>query len=145
MWPAEEVRLVEEYIAGRELSVAVWDKKGIGVVEIVPKTGYYDFHNKYAEDGADHIIPAKIPEDIYEKALEQAALIHELLGCRGVSRSDFRLDDTNPEKSRLVFLEINTNPGMTALSLVPDIMRVCQGTTYERVVSRLVEEATCDA
>ena len=139
-WPAEESRLVEEYIAGRELSVAVWDNKGVGVVEIVPKTGYYDFKNKYTDGAADHIIPAKIPADVYEKALTHAAIIHQKLGCRGVSRSDFRFDG-----KRLVFLEINTNPGMTALSLVPDIMRVCQGTTYERIVSRLVEEAACDA
>ena len=142
-WPDGENRLVEEYIAGRELSVAVWDDKGIGVVEIVPKTGYYDFQNKYSDGGAEHVIPAPIPPDVYETAMKQAALVHRLLGCRGVSRSDFRFDEVH--QNRLVFLEINTNPGMTALSLVPDIMRVCQGTSYERVVSRLVEEAVCDA
>ncbi|MBR6411763.1 MAG: D-alanine--D-alanine ligase [Alphaproteobacteria bacterium] len=142
-WPDGEYRLVEEYIAGRELSVAVWDNQGIGVVEIAPKTGYYDFKNKYSDGGAEHIIPAPIPADVYEKALNQAATIHKMLGCRGVSRSDFRFDPN--EANRLVFLEINTNPGMTALSLVPDIMRVCQGTSYERIVSRLVEEAVCDA
>lgn len=143
VWQAGESRLVEDYIAGRELSVAVWEDKGVGVVEIVPKTGYYDFNNKYSEGGAEHVIPAQIPPEIYKEALERAALIHRLLGCRGVSRSDFRFDENN--QNRLVFLEINTNPGMTALSLVPDIMRACQGTSYERVVSRLVEEATCDA
>ena len=142
VWQAGESRLVEDYIAGRELSVAVWENKGVGVVEIVPKTGYYDFKNKYSEGGAEHVIPAQIPPEIYELALNRAALIHQMLGCRGVSRSDFRFDET---QGRLVFLEINTNPGMTALSLVPDIMRACQGTSYERVVSRLVEEATCDA
>lgn len=142
-WPDGENRLVEEYIAGRELSVAVWDDKGIGAVEIVPKTGYYDFQNKYSDGGAEHVIPAPIPPDIYETAMKQAALVHHLLGCRGVSRSDFRFDEAH--QNRLVFLEINTNPGMTALSLVPDIMRVCQGSSYERVVSRLVEEAVCDA
>jgi len=143
VWPENETRLVEEYIPGRELSVAVWGDKGMGVVEIVPKTGYYDFHNKYADGAADHVIPASIPAEIYREAMEQAVSVHHLLGCRGVSRSDFRLDDTDG-KNRLVFLEINTNPGMTALSLVPEIMRICQGKTYEQVVSRLVEEAVCD-
>ena len=142
-WPEGEKRLIEEYIAGKELSAAVWDNKGIGVVEIVPRTGYYDFKNKYSDGGANHIIPAQIPANIYKKILKQAASIHRLLGCRGVSRSDFRFDEEG--SGRLVFLEINTNPGMTALSLVPDIMKACQGKNYEQTVSRLVEEATCDA
>ena len=142
-WKDGEIRLVEEYIAGHELSVAVRDNQAVGVVEIVPKTGYYDFNNKYSEGGADHIIPAHIPDTIYQQALRHAEIVHHLLGCRGVSRSDFRYDDTNGA-DRLIFLEINTNPGMTALSLVPDIVRVCQGESYECLVSQLVEEASCD-
>ena len=142
VWPDGESRLVEEYISGRELSVAVWKDKGVGVVEIVPKTGYYDFENKYSAGAAEHVVPALIPSEVYEKALENAALVHRQLGCRGVSRSDFRFDEEN--QNRLVFLEINTNPGMTSLSLVPDIMRACLGMSYERIVSGLVEEAACD-
>ena len=145
-WTDDTPHLVEQYIPGRELSVAVLDGKGIGIVEIVPQTGYYDFKNKYTDGGARHLIPAPIAHDIYQKALHQAEMAHQALGCRGVSRTDFRLDDeTDPQNPELVFLEINTHPGMTKLSLVPDIAGRCQHMTYEQLVSHLVEEATCDA
>ena len=143
-WPDEQQLLVEAYIPGKELSVAVLDGKALGVVEIVPKTGYYDFQNKYTTGGAAHIIPAPIDQNIYAQAMKYAEQVHHLIGARGVTRSDFRLDDTNTKSPRLVFLEINTGPGMTALSLVPDIAKTCCGLTYEELVSHLVEEATCD-
>lgn len=139
-WHDNRKMLVEDYIAGRELSVAVLDGKALGVVEIVPKTGYYDFQNKYTDGATTHIIPAPIAPALYQNALTQAELAHKALGCRGVSRSDFRLDETN-----LRFLEINTNPGMTKLSLVPEIAKTCANMTYEQLVSHLVEEASCDA
>lgn len=139
-WHDNRKMLVEDYIAGRELSVAVLDGKALGVVEIVPKTGYYDFQNKYTDGATTHIIPAPIAPALYREALVQAELAHKALGCRGVSRSDFRLDETN-----LRFLEINTNPGMTKLSLVPEIAKTCANMTYEQLVSHLVEEASCDA
>ena len=145
-WPNNATRLVEQYIPGRELSVAVLDGRGIGIVEIVPKTGYYDYKNKYTDGGAKHLIPAPLPPDLYQTALRQAEQAHEALGCRGVSRCDFRLDDeTDSQNPKLVFLEINTHPGMTNLSLVPDIALHCKQMSYEQLVSHLVEEATCDA
>ena len=125
-WPADKMRLVEAYVPGRELSAAVLDGQGVGVVEIIPKTGYYNYANKYTAGAADHIIPAAIPPALYQETLKAAEIIHRGLGCRGVSRSDFRLDDqTDPAHPRLVFLEINTNPGMTELSLVPELARAC--------------------
>lgn len=142
-WPDTQELLVEAYIPGRELSVAVLDGQGLGVVEIIPKTGYYDFTNKYTNGAATHVIPAAIDPGLYQKAMIQAETVHRLLGCRGVSRSDFRLDETGIEP-RLVFLEINTNPGMTALSLVPEIARNCRQMEYEQLVAHLVEEAVCD-
>lgn len=141
-WADGKKMMVEEYIPGRELSATVLDGKGVGVVEIVPKTGYYDFQNKYTEGGASHLIPAPVPPAIYKEALRQAEAVHRILGCRGVSRCDFRYDD---KKGRLCLLEINTNPGMTGLSLVPETVLKCLGMSYERLVAHLAEEAECDA
>ena len=144
VWPADKMMLTEAYIPGRELSVAVLGGQAIGIVEVIPKTGYYDFHNKYTAGCTEHIIPAAIPESVAVEARDYAERIHRVLGCRGTTRSDFRLDDvTDPNRPRLVFLEINTNPGMTPLSLVPDIARVCCGLSYRDVVVRLVSEAQC--
>lgn len=139
-WRFTKPVLMEEYIPGIELSVAVSDLKPMGVVEIVPREGFYDFTNKYAQGGAEHIIPARIPADIYDLVMRQAYELHQALGCRGISRSDFRYDAQN---NRLVFLEINTNPGMTPVSLVPDIAAHC-GISYQDLVIWLVEHATCD-
>ena len=144
-WPEGECRLIEQYIYGRELSVTVFNDEAMGIVEIIPHIGYYDFKNKYTKGASNHVIPAEISDHIYQMALKQAEIIHKKIGCREVSRSDFRLDDvTCPDKPKLVFLEINTNPGMTELSLVPEIMRMCQNVSYEELVSRLVEGAKCD-
>ena len=142
-WPFEKTVMMEEYIPGIEISVAVSDEKALGVVEIVPCTGFYDFTNKYAQGGAEHIIPARIPDSIYDEAMRQAFLLHQELGCRGVSRSDFRYDNT-AGKDKLVFLEINTNPGMTPISLVPELAKY-QGMSYRDLVVWLVERAKCDA
>ena len=142
-WSFQKPVMIEEYIDGVEISVAVSDEKAFGVVEIVPTSGFYDFTNKYAQGGADHIIPARIPQNVYEEAMQQALLLHKELGCRGVSRSDFRYDNTSG-KDRLVFLEINTNPGMTPVSLVPELAKH-QGMSYKDLVVWLVERAKCDA
>ena len=142
-WPFKYPVMMEEYIPGRELSVAVSDDGPMGVVDIVPREGFYDFTNKYAQGGAEHIIPANIPQKIYDQVMEQAYEIHKILGCRGISRSDFRYDDTPKGSGRLVFLEINTNPGMTPVSLVPDIAAY-SGISYQDLVVWLVERATCD-
>jgi D-alanine-D-alanine ligase len=144
-WPTGRPMLVEQYIPGRELTVAVWDGQAVGVLEIVPKTGYYDFSNKYTAGATEHIVPANIPEPIYRQVTDWAEKAHRILGCRGVSRSDFRLDDvTDPKNPKAYFLEVNTNPGMTKLSLVPDLLRVCRKMSFPDVVAHLVEEATCD-
>lgn len=142
-WPFNKPVMLEEYIDGVEISVAVSDEQAYGVVEIVPVSGFYDFTNKYAQGGADHIIPARIPEDVYNEAMRQALLLHKELGCRGVSRSDFRYDNTG-EQDRLVFLEINTNPGMTPVSLVPELAKY-KGISYKDLVVWLIERAKCDA
>ncbi len=142
-WFFDKPVMIEEYISGVELSVAVSDDKAFGVVEIAPKSGFYDFTNKYAPGAADHFIPAQIPQAVYEKAMAQALSMHRELGCRGVSRTDFRYDENRAENDRLVFLEINTNPGMTPISLVPELAAY-SGMSYQELVLWLVERATCD-
>ena len=141
-WSFDTPVMMEEYIPGIEISVAVSDEQAFGVVEIIPQSGFYNFTNKYTQGAAEHIIPARIPETIYNKAMHQAFLLHKELGCRGVSRSDFRYDNTDGQ-DRLVFLEINTNPGMTPISLVPELAKY-QGISYKDLVVWLVERAKCD-
>lgn len=137
--PEGEV-LVEKFIEGKELTVAVLDGKGsLGVCEIRPKAGFYDYANKYTAGNTDYIIPAEVEDGILAQAQDWAMRMHELLGCRGVSRSDFRLDDNG----QLYFLEINTHPGMTATSLVPKLAQGA-GMSFEDVVERLLECATRD-
>lgn len=133
--------LVEEYIAGRELSVVVTDAGAAGIVEIIPTQGFYDYANKYTAGGATHIIPAPLSPAREKRLKQDAETAHRLFGCRGVSRSDFRLDEAH---NRAVFLELNANPGMTALSLVPEVLAKTQGKSYADFVAELVENATCE-
>ena len=137
-WPKDKKLLVEEYIPGRELSVAVLDGKSLGIVELVPNKGWYDFQNKYKAGAVKHLLPAPVSKSIEKKLCQYAEKIHLALGARGVTRSDFRLD-----KNRIVFLEINTNPGMTATSLVPDMARL-KNLTYEDLIKKLIQGARCD-
>ena len=137
-WPKDKKLLVEEYIPGRELSVAVLDGKALGTLELKPKKGWYDFKNKYQAGAVQHLIPAPVSPVIEKKLCQYAEKMHIALGCRGVTRSDFRLD-----KNRIVFLEINTNPGMTPTSLVPDMARL-KNLSYEDLVQKLVQGARCD-
>jgi len=141
-WPYGPKILVERYIAGRELTVGVLGERPLAVTEIRPRHGFYDYFAKYTEHQADHLIPAPLPEELYQRVLEQALLAHRLLGCRGVSRADFRLDEDDPDG--LYLLEVNTQPGMTPLSLVPE-QAAHVGIDFAELVVRLVEEATCDA
>lgn len=142
-YPADASILAEEYIPGREMTVAVLDGKPLGVLEIVPNEDFYDYHAKYTNGGASHIVPAPMPAADYETMMALAANAHDALGCRGVSRSDFRYDDTDKTKpARIVILETNTQPGMTSLSLVPDIARYA-GYTYPELVSLMTENARC--
>ncbi len=138
-WPEDKIQLVEKYIAGRELSVAVLDGKALNSVELCVKKGWYDYKNKYQKGAVIHQIPAKIPPKTQTLILRQAEQIHVALGCRGVSRSDFRLSLTG----KPYFLEINTNPGMTSCSLVPDMAK-SKGISYEQVVEKLIQGARCD-
>jgi len=143
-WRYGEEVLVERYIAGRELTVAVMGDKPLTVTEIRPRTGFYDYTNKYTDGKADHLLPAPIPQAIFDQAMQVALLAHQTLGCRGVSRSDFRYDDSGSAPGRLVFLEINTQPGMTPLSLVPE-QAAFLGISFKDLVTWMVEEARCDS
>lgn len=142
-WGKNTYKLVEEYIPGHELSATVLNGKSIGTIELVPKAGFYDYKNKYTDGTTKHIVPAPLPLKQARLIAKYSEQIHKALGCRGVSRSDFRYDDTNKRHPRLVFLEINTNPGMTPLSLVPDIAKH-KKITYDMLVKKLVEETQCD-
>lgn len=138
-WPKDQKLLVEKYIAGRELSVAVLDGKALGSVELRVKEGWYDYQNKYAAGAVDHLIPAPVTKVQKQKMYAYAEKMHKILGCRGVTRSDFRLSPSG----QVYFLEINTNPGMTPTSLVPDMARL-KHLSYEDIVDRLIQEARCD-
>jgi D-alanine-D-alanine ligase len=141
-WPFGPEVLIERYVPGRELTVAVLGERPLTVTEIRPRHGFYDYHAKYTEQAADHLIPAPIPEAMYQKALANAQAAHRVLGCRGVSRADFRLDETEPDG--LYLLEVNTQPGMTPLSLVPE-QAAHVGIGFADLVVQLVEAARCDA
>jgi len=135
--------LVERFVPGRELTVAVMGDRALGVCEIVPRGTFYDYTAKYAAGGSDHLVPAPIPAIICEEALDIGLRAHQALGCRGVSRADLRYDDTPAGDSRLYLLEVNTQPGMTPTSLVPDIARHI-GIGFDELVAWMVENASCD-
>jgi len=136
-WTYGEEVMIEPYIAGFELSVAVMDGKALTVTEIVPSTGFYDYDAKYGEGGSSHVVPARIPAHAAEQAKKMAQAAHAALGCRGVTRSDFRYDDIN---QLLVLLEVNTQPGMTPTSLVPE-QAAHLGIGFEDLVCWIVEDA----
>jgi D-alanine-D-alanine ligase len=143
-WGHGERLLVEEYIAGRELTAGVMNGKPLAVTEIQFKGEIFDYTAKYVDGHARHVIPAPLPPEVYDEVLRLALAVHETLGCRGVSRSDFRWDDRRPGTEGLYFLEVNTQPGMTPLSLVPE-QAASQGISYRELVSWMVENATCPA
>jgi D-alanine-D-alanine ligase len=136
-WTFGEEVLIEPYVRGLELAVAVMDGKALTVTEIVPRTGFYDYEAKYGEDGSQHVLPARIPEAVAERARAFAAKAHAALGCRGVTRSDFRYDDINDV---LVLLEVNTQPGMTPTSLVPE-QAAHLGIGFDDLVLWITEDA----
>lgn len=144
-WPfAGQTVMAEQYIKGREMSVAVLGDRALGVVEIAPKSGFYDYKNKYTTGKTDHIIPAPLPTQQTELLKEYALKAHQVLGCRGTSRSDFRYDDTDKNSPpHIVILELNNQPGMTPLSLLPEIAKSV-GISYEDIVSSLTEDASCE-
>jgi D-alanine-D-alanine ligase len=144
-WPFGEQVLAEPFIPGREITVAVMGDKALGATEITSERGFYDFAAKYQPGGSKHLVPAPLPQPAYDEALRLATLAHAALGCRGVSRADLRYDDTDPHQpGRFYMLEVNTQPGMTATSLVPELAAHA-GISLPDLVTWMVENARCDA
>ena len=137
-WPYGEKVMVERFIAGRELTVAVMGDKALAVTEITTQRGFYDYDAKYAEGGSQHRLPADIPAPVEAEAMRISALAHKELGCRGVSRADIRFDGKD-----LYILEVNTQPGMTPTSLVPE-QAAHAGIPFPELVGWMVENAACD-
>ena len=140
-WPYGDTVLVEKYIAGRELTVAVLDDVPLGVTEITTQSGFYDYDNKYTAGGSTHICPAPLPKDKYDEVMELAVRAHKALGCRSLSRSDFRYDEQGD--GQFYILETNTQPGMTRLSLSPELAAYA-GISFNELVARLIASARLD-
>jgi D-alanine-D-alanine ligase len=141
-WNLSSEMMVEEFVPGRELTVAVLGGKALAVTEITTNLAFYDYEAKYAAGGSLHTLPAKIPAKVAEEAMRLSERAHTILGCRGCSRADFRYDDTQG-KHRLVLLEVNTQPGMTPTSLVPE-QAAHTGMSYGALCRWMVEDASCD-
>ncbi|PRD30060.1 UNVERIFIED_CONTAM: ddl [Trichonephila clavipes] len=133
-----ERMIIEEYIPGVELHTAVLLDEAIGTMEIRPKNKFYDYEAKYTDGFAEHIFPAEIPDNIYKMTLEHALKVHRFLGCKTISRSDFRY---NPKNNTLKMLEINTHPGFTELSLVPEIAKLAKGINFNELVKIIIEDS----
>lgn len=142
-WRSGEEVMVERYIPGRELTCAVMGDVALGVTEIVTDLSFYNYEAKYAHGGSRHVIPAQIQPKIYDKVQKMSLKAHAALGCRGVTRCDFRYNDQAGEDGELVCLEINTQPGMTATSLAPEQARHA-GHSFEDLVAWMVEDASCN-
>nr|WP_321360672.1 D-alanine--D-alanine ligase [uncultured Hyphomonas sp.] len=138
-WHYGDYLMAEEFIPGRELTVAVLGDRPLAVTEITTLRDYYDFDAKYSAGGSRHVIPADVPEHITAMAMDFAVRAHQVLGCRGATRSDFRYDD---KRDRLVILETNTQPGMTPTSLVPE-QAAFAGMSFEELVAWMIEDASC--
>ena len=143
-WRFGTEMLVEEYIPGRELTVAVMGDRALTVTDITPAEGFYDYQAKYAEGGSQHALPARVHPDTYASAMDIALRAHQALGCRGASRADLRYDDTAGEPGRLVLLEVNTQPGLTPTSLLPE-QAAHVGISFPALCAWMVEHAACRA
>jgi D-alanine-D-alanine ligase len=139
-WKYDRRIMAEAYIPGRELTVAVMGDRPLAVTEIDTGNVFYDYEAKYADGGSRHTLPAPVPAAIRDQAMEVALRAHQALGCRGVSRSDFRYDDTTGEPGRLYILEVNTQPGMTRTSLVPE-QAAHVGIAFPELCAWMVREA----
>src|SRR6187402_333825 len=140
-WAFGDQVLVEPYIPGKELTCAVMGERALDVIEIVPTVRFYDYEAKYAAGGSKHILPAPVLPIVYQEVRRLAVLAHSALGCRGVSRADFRYDDRVEGTGGLFCLEVNTQPGMTETSLVPELAAHA-GTTFDELVQWMVEDAS---
>ncbi len=138
-WQHGEEMLAEEFIPGRELTCAVMGDEALAVTEIIVEDRFYDYEAKYADGGSQHVCPAKIKPDLYHEVRNLSLKAHRALGCRGVSRADFRYDEAN---DRLICLEVNTQPGMTRTSLVPELANEA-GLSFGQLVRWMVEDASC--
>lgn len=141
-WREFDEVLVEQYVAGREVTVGVMGDRPLGVTELRPKRGFYDYDAKYEEGLTEHLVPAPLPQAVYEDARRIALSAHNALQCRGVSRADFRYDDTDANPGTLYLLEVNTQPGLTPLSLVPE-MAAHDGVDFDALVDWMVKDASC--
>jgi D-alanine-D-alanine ligase len=144
-WAFGDDLLAEPFVAGRELTCAVLGDRPLGVTEIIPAESlrFYNYEAKYADGGSRHLLPAPISPNVYELVQKLTLMAHRALGCRGVSRADFRYDDTPGGTGQLVCLEVNTQPGMTGTSLVPELAAHA-GLSLPELVSWMVEEASCN-
>ena len=143
-WPYGDRLLAEKFVDGLELTCAVMGDRALGVIDIRPVSeSFYGYDAKYAKGGSIHILPAKIKPNIYHEVQRLSFVAHRALGCRGVSRADFRYDESKGESGELVCLEVNTQPGMTETSLVPE-MAAHAGISFGELVSWMVEDASCD-
>ncbi|TLP48444.1 MULTISPECIES: D-alanine--D-alanine ligase [Cohaesibacter] len=142
-WPYGDIVMVERYIAGRELTCAAMGDKALDVIDIVSNNNsFYDFDAKYAPGGSSHILPAILKPNVYEYIQSLTITAHKALGCRGISRADFRYDESVGEDGELICLEVNTQPGMTPTSLVPELAAEA-GFDFEQLVTWMVEDASC--
>lgn len=142
-WGFGDSVMVERYVPGRELTCAVIGDKALDVCEIITAGhAFYDHDSKYAPGGSEHVVPARIPDDIAARIKDLALTAHREIGCRGVSRSDFRYDDRAVGGGEIIWLEINNQPGMTPTSLVPDIAARA-GMSFAELVRWIAEDASC--
>jgi D-alanine-D-alanine ligase len=140
-WAFGDVVMCERYIPGKELTCAVVREEATGVIEIVPKVRFYDYEAKYAPGGSQHLLPAPILPKVYQEVRRLALAAHHVLACRGVTRADFRYDDRSAGTEGLVCLEVNTQPGMTETSLVPELASHA-GITFDELVQWMIEDAS---
>ncbi len=144
-WRFGPTAMVEEYIPGRELTVAVMGDRALAVTEIHAQAGvFYDYESKYGDGGSRHQVPAAVHPDTYARAMDVALAAHRALGCRGATRADLRYDDTAGEPGRLVLLEVNTQPGLTPTSLLPE-QAAHLGISFPALCAWMVENASCRA
>ncbi len=139
---APNILMVEKYAPGRELTVAVMGDRALTVTDIVAVSGWYDYHAKYSAGGSYHVLPADIPAEVFDACMNYAVACHDALGCRGLSRTDFRWDDTKGLEG-LIVLETNTQPGMTPTSLAPEQAAHC-GISFPDLCAWMVEDASCE-
>ncbi len=143
-WRFGSTAMVEEYVPGRELTVGVMGDRALAVTEIASAAGFYDYDSKYVDGGSRHTVPAAVHPDTYAAAMDVALAAHRALGCRGASRADLRYDDTAGEPGRLVLLEVNTQPGLTPTSLLPE-QAAYLGIGFPQLCTWMVKNAACRA